>query len=70
MKKKTRKRPAPIDHELLAKIERYMGEKKLSPSAFGVKALNDPRLVKDLREGRALRWYARQAVEKMMSGEA
>lgn len=38
----------------LAEIEAVLREKRVAPSRFGRGALNDPRLVFDLRRGRRL----------------
>lgn len=70
MKKTKRKRPVRVDYELLAKIERAMGEKNLSASAFGTLAVNDPGLIKGLHKGRNLSWYVRERVEKFIAGQA
>lgn len=40
---------------LLSRIERHLKEGRIPPTRFGRDALHDPRLVFDLREGRALR---------------
>lgn len=37
---------------LLPRIERHLKERRIAPTRFGRDALNDPRLVFDLREGR------------------
>lgn len=37
---------------LLIKIDRYLRRTGVPPSTFGRRAVNDPRLVRDLRAGR------------------
>lgn len=37
---------------LLHLIEAHMRSRRLTPSRFGRESVNDPRLVRDLREGR------------------
>ena len=37
---------------LLPEIDRYLRETGMSPTRFGRRAVNDPRLVLDLRAGR------------------
>ena len=37
---------------LLIRIDRYLRRTGISPSTFGRRAVNDPRLVHDLRGGR------------------
>lgn len=39
---------------VLAKIDRYLKETGMPPTRFGRLAVNDPRLVGDLRNGREL----------------
>lgn len=40
--------------ELLQRIEAFLAESAIPPSVFGREAVRDPRLVKDLREGRII----------------
>ncbi len=40
---------------VLRKIERFMRASEMPPTKFGRLAINDPRLVRDLRNGRELR---------------
>ncbi|MCC2980147.1 MULTISPECIES: hypothetical protein [unclassified Sphingomonas] len=37
---------------LLIRIDRYLRQTGIPPSTFGRRAVNDPRLVRDLRAGR------------------
>ncbi len=41
-----------MEHSLLQRIERFLGESHMPPSVFGRAAAHDPRLVSDLRGGR------------------
>jgi len=38
--------------DLLERIEKYLQANSLTETAFGVKALGDPNLIRDLRDGR------------------
>ena len=40
---------------MLHKVERFLGRTEMPPTKFGRLAVNDPRLVSDLRNGRELR---------------
>ncbi|MCE3543951.1 MULTISPECIES: hypothetical protein [unclassified Sphingomonas] len=40
---------------LLFTINAYLARTRMPPATFGRRAINDPRLVHDLRQGRALR---------------
>ena len=40
---------------VLRKIEQFLRERNMPPATFGRRAINDPRLVFDLRRGRELR---------------
>ena len=40
---------------LLPRIELHLQKRRMAPTRFGRDAVNDPRLVFDLREGRELR---------------
>lgn len=51
---------------LKAEIERFLNITKMSPTRFGMDAVNDPRFVFDLREGREPRSATmRKAVDFM-----
>lgn len=41
-----------MTQSLLHRIERFLKESDIPPSVFGRDAVRDPRLVRDLREGR------------------
>ena len=51
---------------LLHRINRYLDATKMPPTRFGRIAVNDPRLVGDLRRGRELRERTRARVEAML----
>lgn len=53
----------PAHPELLARIDRFCAEHGISRSAFGDKAMNDPRFVFDLEAGRELRRKTADRVE-------
>ena len=57
---------APAHPELLADIDKFCVESGMSRSAFGDKAMNDPRFVFDLEAGRELRRKSKQRVEDFM----
>jgi hypothetical protein len=42
--------------QFLSEIEAFLARSGMSPTAFGLKALNDPRFVHGLRDGREPRW--------------
>lgn len=42
--------------KLVAEISRYLAKHNMTRSDFGVWALNDPNLLRDLDNGRDLRW--------------
>jgi len=47
---------------LLRTIELFLRENGMAPTRFGREAVNDPRLVHDLREGRELRSKTQERV--------
>jgi hypothetical protein len=51
---------------LLMEIDRYLRHTGISPSTFGRRAVNDPRLVRDLRAGRTPGATIRARVEAVM----
>lgn len=53
---------------LLTKIEIFMRTHRLPPTRFGREAVNDPRLVFDLRRGRAMGRRMRGRVEAYLRG--
>lgn len=54
---------------LLQKIERYLEESGVSRTRFGRIAVNDPRLVDDIRRGRDPRPETVARIESLISGE-
>lgn len=60
---KKQKSPAAI---LLGTVEKFLSDKDMPPTVFGLKAASDPKLVFDLRDGRELRWVNQQKIEKFM----
>ncbi|WP_174279384.1 hypothetical protein [Sphingomonas bacterium] len=53
---------------LIVKIDRYLRHTNMPPTTFGRRAINDPRLVKDLQRGRELRPVTVARVEAFLSG--
>lgn len=52
---------------LMVKIDRYLRHTNMPPSTFGRRAINDPRLVPDLRRGRELRPGTTARVEAFLA---
>jgi hypothetical protein len=55
---------------ILNEIEHFMKIKRMPPTRFGRNALNDPRLVFDLRLGREMGNRVRARVEAYLKGTA
>lgn len=56
---------------LHAEIEAFISESGMSRTGFGLWAVNDPNLVRDLKSGRELRWSTIKAIrEKIMEARA
>lgn len=53
---------------LLFKINRYLAVTEMPPTKFGRLAINDPRLVNDLRKGRQPRATTVTRVETFIAG--
>jgi 2,4-dienoyl-CoA reductase-like NADH-dependent reductase (Old Yellow Enzyme family) len=51
---------------LLPRIDRYLRHTGTPPTRFGREAVNDPRLVEDLRRGRELRPCTSARVERFL----
>ncbi|OWK31437.1 hypothetical protein [Sphingomonas dokdonensis] len=51
---------------LLVRIDRYLRRTGTSPSTFGRRAVNDPRLVHDLRRGRRPGAHICERVDAML----
>lgn len=56
---------------LLAEIDRHRVQHDMSKTGFGLWAVNDPNLLRDLESGRDLRWRTIKTIrDKMESGGA
>lgn len=51
---------------MLCKVERFLGRTEMPPTKFGRLAVNDPRLVGDMRNGRELRPGTAARVERFL----
>ena len=47
---------------MLGEVDAYLRKSGMAPTAFGRAAVNDPRLVQDLRNGRELRASTQQRI--------
>lgn len=56
-----------ITDPLLAEVENFLTESGMTPTAFGVKALGDPRFVPGLRQGRECRRATRERVRSFIA---
>jgi hypothetical protein len=54
---------------LKRKIERFLRATEIPPTKFGRMAINDPRLVADLRNGRELRPGTVARIEAFLAGQ-
>lgn len=66
--KKKRKKSTYIDRDLIEAVERCIAERGLTPTSFGEKSINDPDLVRELRNGRQVRWETRKQIEAFIEG--
>jgi hypothetical protein len=55
---------------LLAEIEKFLKKRKISPTLFGKMALNDPRFVFQLRDGRDYRRSTEDRVRSFIRSTA
>jgi hypothetical protein len=55
---------------LLLEIERYLRRNGIAESTFGRRAVNDPRLVRDMRRGREPGERMRRRLEAVLRAEA
>ena len=55
--------------ELLQKIETFLAERQMSPTRFGVEALNDREFVRRLRRGSDVRLLTVQKVNEFIDSE-
>lgn len=63
--------PNPEIVKLVAEINRYrQAHGDMSATAFGLWAVNDPNLIRDLKKGRDLRWQTIQVIRAKMASEA
>ncbi|MFL0414934.1 hypothetical protein [uncultured Sphingomonas sp.] len=53
---------------LLVEIDRYLRRTGVAPTTFGRRAVNDPRLVLDMRAGRMPGAHVRARVEALLRG--
>lgn len=60
----------PEIQKLVADISRYRKEHGVSKTAFGVWAVKDPNLLRDLAAGRELRWSTIKAIREKMAEAA
>lgn len=54
---------------LLNEVEAFLEHTGMTPTAFGVHALNDPTLVRELRTGRECKWSTRQKILDFIQSE-
>ena len=54
--------------KLMAEIDSYLAAKGMSQTAFGMWAIHDPNLMRDLKKGRDLRWQTIKAIREKMAG--
>lgn len=59
-----------IDYDLIARIEQCITVHGLNQTSFGIKSVNDPRLLLDLKEGRELRRATRERIEAFIAGQS
>lgn len=55
--------------EMLCRINRFLRATNMPPSTFGRRAVNDPRLVWDMRNGREPRPRTIARIEAFLAGE-
>ncbi len=54
---------------LLSRIDRYLRQTEMPPTKFGRCAVNDPRLIGDLRNGRQLGARVTARIERFLAGD-
>lgn len=52
---------------LLAEIEAFLDRHDMHPTCFGLGAINDGRVVFNMREGRDLRWKTQERIRAYMA---
>lgn len=60
---------APDPDPILAEIESFLEVSSITPTAFGVRALNDPTLVRELRAGRECKRATRAKIQEFIRNE-
>lgn len=60
---------APDPDPILAEIESFLAVSGITPTAFGVRALNDPTLVRELRAGRECKRATRARILEFIKSE-
>lgn len=65
MEVETRPDPDPI----LAEIESFLAVSRITATAFGIRALNDPTLVRELRKGRECKRATRAKIQEFIKTE-
>ena len=55
---------------ILAEIEAFLSRSGVTPTAFGVKALNDPTLVRELRQGRECKRATRARIQEFIRSQS
>lgn len=55
------------DQPIIAEVERFLKRTGMAESAFGRRAVNDWKFVRDLRQGRELRRSTEQRIRNFMS---
>lgn len=59
----------PETDPVLADVERFLAASDMTPTAFGVRALNDPTLVHELRRGRECKRATRARIQEFIAAE-
>ncbi len=55
---------------LLVRIEKYCRREKIGESTFGLRAVNDGKLVRQIREGRSITIRTLERIEELLDGSA
>ncbi len=59
-------KPDPDTDPVLAEVETFISATGITPTAFGVKALNDPTLVHEMRKGRECKRATRAKIREFI----
>jgi hypothetical protein len=54
---------------ILEEVEAFLAESAMTPTAFGMRALNDPTFVHELRRGRECKRITRARVQEFIKSE-